>query len=168
MRVRLTLAAVLAAALVTVTGCHSDMTATAARPNVPAALDFRGTTLTGKTFDGASLAGRPAVLWFWAPWCATCAGEAGRVAWLATKYQGRVDVLGVAGMGPEADMHRFVTEQQIGNVTSLSDNAGKVWRRFGITQQSLYVLLNAKGQVVTKGFLDDLAIQQAVARLAAV
>lgn len=30
-------------------------------------LDFTGTTLDGGTFDAATLAGTPVVLWFWAP-----------------------------------------------------------------------------------------------------
>ena len=29
-------------------------------------LQFTGTTLSGAAFDGASLQGKPAVLWFWA------------------------------------------------------------------------------------------------------
>src|SRR6478736_5413787 len=116
MRVRLILPALMVAALVALTGCHSDMTAAradtakkAATAAVPAALSFTGTTLDGKKFDGASMAGKPVVLWFWAPWCATCAGEAASVHDLADKYHGQVDVLGVAGMGPEKDMHQFVS-----------------------------------------------------------
>ena len=30
-------------------------------------LQFIGTTLSGAPFDGASLQGKPAVLWFWTP-----------------------------------------------------------------------------------------------------
>lgn len=30
-------------------------------------LNFTGTTLSGGTFNGSSLQGRPAVLWFWTP-----------------------------------------------------------------------------------------------------
>lgn len=33
----------------------------------PDALAFRGTTVDGAAFDGASLGGTPVVLWFWAP-----------------------------------------------------------------------------------------------------
>ncbi len=34
---------------------------------VPAALDFTAPLLGGGQFDGASAAGKPLVLWFWAP-----------------------------------------------------------------------------------------------------
>jgi thiol-disulfide isomerase/thioredoxin len=32
-------------------------------------LRFDAKTVDGKDFSGQSLAGKPAVLWFWAPWC---------------------------------------------------------------------------------------------------
>ena len=39
-------------------------------------LQFTGTTLTGAPFNGASLQGKPAVLWFWRPQCPFCNQEA--------------------------------------------------------------------------------------------
>ncbi|HCT80632.1 MAG TPA: hypothetical protein DGT23_29515 [Micromonosporaceae bacterium] len=47
------------------------------------------------TFEGKTLAGKPAVLRFWAPWCPTCAAEAPDVAQAASKYQGKVAVIGL-------------------------------------------------------------------------
>jgi thiol-disulfide isomerase/thioredoxin len=185
MRVRLILPALLVAAAVAIAGCGSATHGgTAAKPaakpvaeagpqkraepqnEVPESLKFTGTTLDGKPFDGASLAGRPVVLWFWAPWCATCAGEAATVADAAKQYQGKVDILGVAGMGPERDMHQFVRDQQVGNITHLADTAGVVWKRFGITEQSLYVVLDRTGKVVAKGFMDDQVFGQWMAKIA--
>ncbi|PAZ13053.1 hypothetical protein CLM62_26490 [Streptomyces sp. SA15] len=43
---------------------------------VPAQSKFTTTTVDGKAFAGTSPAGKDAVLWFWAPWCAVCRGEA--------------------------------------------------------------------------------------------
>ena len=37
----------------------------------PAVLDFTSETVAGEPFDGADLAGKPTVFWFWAPWCPT-------------------------------------------------------------------------------------------------
>jgi hypothetical protein len=85
----------------------------------------------------------------------------------ADKLRGKVDVLGVAGMGPDRDMHQFVTEQEVGNFPSLADDAGVVWKRFGITQQSLYVLIDRHGNVVMKGWLDSLQLPQELNKLAA-
>jgi thiol-disulfide isomerase/thioredoxin len=133
---------------------------------VPANLKFTATTLDGKTFDAANLAGHPTVLWFWAPWCATCAGQSATVAELATEYQGKVDIVGVAGMGEEKEMREFVSEFEVGGITHLSDKAGVVWKRFGITQQSVYVLLDRTGEVVAEGWMDSQQFTRWVAHLA--
>jgi thiol-disulfide isomerase/thioredoxin len=70
------------------------------------ALDFHGPTVDGQEFDGAALAGTPVVLWFWAPWCTICRAEAPDVAAVAAEYAGRVEVIGVAGRGDEAESAR--------------------------------------------------------------
>ena len=57
--------------------------ASASLASVPATLSFTGKTLDGTAFNAATLAGRPVVLWFWAPWCATCASQAWTVAEIA-------------------------------------------------------------------------------------
>jgi thiol-disulfide isomerase/thioredoxin len=126
----------------------------AAPPDDRGVLAFTGTTLDGKAFDAATLKGRPALLWFWAPWCATCAGQASSVREIQQEYAGKLGVLGVAGLGSKAEMDEFVTDLEIPDVRTLDDEAGVVWRRFGITQQSTYVLIDAGGTVVTSSYLD--------------
>jgi thiol-disulfide isomerase/thioredoxin len=180
MRVRLILPALITAALVVLAGCGSagQRTTDAESPAangaavrspdaVPANLRFTATTLDGRAFDGASLAGHPTVLWFWAPWCATCAGQSATVSDLATEYKGKVDIVGVAGMGEEKEMRSFVSELEVGGITHLSDKAGAVWKRFGITQQSVYVLLDRTGKVVANGWMDSQEFSGRVAELAA-
>ncbi|NJC74204.1 redoxin domain-containing protein [Planosporangium thailandense] len=134
---------------------------------VPASLTFTATTLDGKRFDGTSLAGHPVVLWFWAPWCATCASEAQTLPDLATEYKGKVEIVGVAGMGQVKEMHQFVSDFDLGRMTHLSDDAGVVWKKFGVTEQSVYVLLDRRGKVVAKGWLDNQQIGDQMAKLAA-
>jgi thiol-disulfide isomerase/thioredoxin len=70
----------------------------------PAKLAFKATTLDGAAFDGASLGGRPAVLWFWAAWCSVCAGEAPALAKVAAANPG-VQFIGVTSQPAQA----FVT-----------------------------------------------------------
>jgi thiol-disulfide isomerase/thioredoxin len=140
----------------------------AAKPaTVPASLQFTGKTLDGKAFDAATLAGKPAILWFWAPWCATCASEAMSISDIAEKYQGKLGILGIAGMGNNADMHEFVTDLEVGAIPHLDDEAGKLWKRFKITQQSWYVLVDRAGEVVKVGYLDDLQLTSEVKSLVA-
>ena len=111
--------------------------------------------MDGTAYDARTLAGRPAILWFWAPWCATCASEAQSIADLAQQYQGRLGILGIAGMGDNKAMHQFVADLDVGAVPHLDDRAGAVWKRFGITQQSTYVFVDRAGTVVRTGYLDD-------------
>ena len=156
----------LAGLLLLVSGCTARAEAPAAA-SAAGVLSFTGRTLDGAAFDAAALAGRPALLWFWAPWCATCASQAGSVSDLQGEYGDRLGILGVGGMGSNADMHEFVTDLDAGAVPHLDDGAGVLWRRFGITEQSTYVLVDRAGTVVTTGYLDDLQLTTEITSLVA-
>lgn len=171
MRRRTGTAAWVALALLVVTGCGSP-----AAPGSPAAASaapsaaptaFAAATLAGGRFDGAALAGRPALLWFWAPWCGTCAGQATTVRELAARHQGRLTVVGVAGLDEVPAMREFVDIFELEKVTHLADTDGAVWRHFGITAQSTYVLLDASGAVLHRGRLDNDVLTERIATLAA-
>ncbi|MFF4939012.1 redoxin family protein [Micromonospora sp. NPDC000729] len=185
--VRVTAAAVLAAVFAAATGCAagpgpdaaagavppasaaaSPATATpsASPAPAPAALSFTGKTLDGTAFDAAALAGRPVVLWFWAPWCATCASQAWTVAEIAPSYRDTVPIVGVAGLGEQKAMKSFVTEFDLGGTTQIDDRAGALWRRFKVAEQSTFVVLDRTGRVVHKGFLDGEALTRQVETLA--
>ncbi len=161
------LAAVLAGlVLLGTAGCGGPAPAPAPPAAAAAAagvLSFTGKTLDGEPFDAATLAGKPALLWFWAPWCATCASQAGAVTDMQVTHGDRLGILGVAGMGDNAAMHEFVADMEIGGVTNLDDAAGTLWKRFGITEQSTYVLVDRAGTVTGTGYLDH---QQLTARVA--
>jgi thiol-disulfide isomerase/thioredoxin len=133
---------------------------------VPATLTFTGTTIDGKPYDARALAGTPTILWFWAPWCATCASEAQSVRDLEEQYRGKVNFLGVAGMGENKAMHEFVSDFELSTVPHLDDQAGVIWKKFKITEQSLYVVLDKAGKVLKKGYLDDLQLTAEVKSLA--
>jgi thiol-disulfide isomerase/thioredoxin len=145
----------------------AEQSAAAAPAVVPASLKFTGKTLDGKPFDAATMAGKPTILWFWAPWCATCASEAMSIADLQEQYAGRLNILGIAGMGNNKDMHEFVSDLEVGAVPHLDDEPGKLWKKFGITQQSTYVILDQAGKVVTTSYLDDLQLTTKVKSLVA-
>ncbi len=127
-------------------------------------LAFSGETLDGRSFDGAQLAGKPAVLWFWAPWCPTCRAQAGGVTRLADEYAGRVNVIGVGGLGDVEDIRAYA--RQVDGPVQLIDPEGALWRHFGVTAQSTYVVLDAEGAVVASGYLDDHVLADKVAELA--
>ncbi|MFC8847184.1 MULTISPECIES: TlpA family protein disulfide reductase [unclassified Micromonospora] len=149
----------------TPTGAPSPPPAAPAR--VPESLRFTGTTLDGKPFAAADLAGRPVVLWFWAPWCATCASQAWTVAEIAPQYRDRVPIVGVAGLGQQKAMKDFVTEFELGGTLQLDDRAGTLWRRFEIVEQSTFLIIDREGKVIHQGFLDGEDLTRRVAALAA-
>ncbi len=134
---------------------------------VPATLKFSGKTLDGEAFDASTLAGKPAILWFWAPWCATCASEAQSISSLEEEFRGRLTFLGIAGMGGNKEMHQFVADLDVGKVTHLDDQAGRIWKKFKITEQSLYVVLDRAGRIVQNRYLDDLQLTEQVKSLVA-
>jgi peroxiredoxin len=152
----------------TPTASASSPTAPASSPGapVPERLRFTGRTVDGRDFDGATLAGKPAVLWFWAPWCPTCMRQSGAVRDTAAKYAGKVNVVGIAGQDDLSAMKGFVKEQNVGSVPHVADEPGTVWKRFGVTAQSTYVLLDASGTVTHKGYLDANGLATRVAALA--
>jgi peroxiredoxin len=154
MRVRLILPALLAAVALVLSGCGAGTrsgTTTAAAAN---SLDFTGTTLDGKKFDAAGLKGRPVVLWFWAPWCATCAQEAETLKDVVPKFAGKLDIVGVAGMGKESEMRTFVSDYKLAGFPQIADGEGVIWKKFGITEQSVYVLIDRNGKVTHKDWID--------------
>ncbi|MDJ0462972.1 redoxin domain-containing protein [Streptomyces sp. H27-C3] len=178
MRARPFLPAVLAAGILTLTGCGSGggatspddagtagattATAPASAPAsagsgssraVPEALRFTGTTLDGKPFDGATLAGKPAVLWFWAPWCPKCKAQGPETAKVAAEFKGKANVIGVAGLDQPEAMKRFVSSTKIDGFPNLSDEPGTIWKKFEITEQSTYVVLDKDGETVFTGVL---------------
>lgn len=157
--------------LLTLTGCGaaSGSGSSAAdggpvRTGKVADYKFSGTTLTGNVFEGTSLEGKPTVLWFWAPWCPTCLGQAPNVADLGKKYAGRVNVIAVSGLATKAMIDDIAPA--IHNVVHLVDTKGTIWNHFGVEAQSTYTVISADGEIISSGYLDDAQLNALVAKLA--
>ncbi len=170
--VRLTIVA-LVGVLLTLAGCAETTSSTSSSPAGSKAVvepgtsvdyDFTATTLDGDTFNGASLENKPAVLWFWSPWCPTCRAQSGAVSRLAQKYEGDVAVIGVGGLDDKPAIRDLATK--IPHVTHLVDDKGVVWKHFGVTDQSTYTVIGADGEIESEGYLDDDALAALVAKLA--
>lgn len=158
-RLRRGILVVFAALAVTSSACSS-----ASSPSP--ALDFTGTTLDGAPLDAATLAGAPAVLWFWAPFCTICRAEGPGVAAIAAEYDGRVTFLGVAGRGEVEAMREFVADTGTGGFTHVVDADGSLWQRFGVVAQPAFAFVGSDGSVRTfGGSLDAEALRQATDEL---
>jgi thiol-disulfide isomerase/thioredoxin len=106
-------------------------------------LNFTGTTLSGATFNGSSLQGKPAVLWFWAPWCPFCNAEAPGVSQVAAANP-KVTFVGIAGRADVGEMQNFVSKYGL-NFTNLNDSDGSLWARYNVPWQPAYVFYKADG-----------------------
>src|SRR5271167_5133905 len=106
-------------------------------------LQFTGTTLSGAGFNGASLQGKPAVLWFWAPQCPFCNAEAPGVSQVAAANPG-VSFVGIAARSDVGAMQNFVSKYNL-NFTNLNDADGSIWARFGVPWQPAYVFEKPDG-----------------------
>lgn len=131
----------------------------------PATLDFTAETVAGDAFAGADLAGKPTVLWFWAPWCPTCRAQIDGVGKLAKTYGSDVNVVGVGALDEREAIEGFA-EDVSPDVTLLADPDGEVWRHFEVTAQSTYVLLDGDGARIGAGYLDDAELAAMVADMA--
>jgi thiol-disulfide isomerase/thioredoxin len=175
--------ALLFAAAILVAGCGSESVATqsASTPSapapavskptlvnteVPAELQFTAKTLNGGDFSGESLLGRPAVLWFWAPWCPVCQREAPMVGQVAGANPG-VTFVGVAALDQVAAMREFVDTYPVKGFTHLADTDGAVWAKFGVTHQPAYAFVSPDGSIdVVRGSLSQSELTQRVSALA--
>jgi len=159
----------LVAAVLALAGCGAPAPGGDTAGDQPAAtgplLGFTATTLDGKPFDGMSLSGKPTVLWFWAPWCPTCLSQAPGVREAVNTYASEVNIVGVAGLADRDAMPEFVRLAKVESMTHLADEAGEVWKRFEVTEQSVFVLINAAGQVAFRGRLDADQVPDRVAAL---
>ena len=106
-------------------------------------MNFTGTTLSGAPFNGDSLQGKPAVLWFWTPWCPFCNAEGPSVSSVAAANP-KVTFVGVAARSDVGAMQDFVSKYNL-NFTTLNDADGSIWARYNVPWQPAYVFYKSDG-----------------------
>lgn len=125
-------------------------------------------TVDGAAFDPASLTGKPVVLWFWAPWCTVCRGEAPTVRKVAAEFAGAIEFVGVAGQGSKVAMADFVRETGTGDLTHLADTSGNVWREYGVAVQPSFAFITRDGRAdIRVGSLEERTLRALVAEIVA-
>ena len=111
-------------------------------------LAFTAATVSGGELDLSTLEGKPVVLWFWAPWCTICRGEAPDVSEVAAEL-GDVTFVGVAGLGEVDAMKGFVSETKVTGFEHLADVDGAIWSKFGVSSQPSFAFVSPDGSVDT-------------------
>ncbi len=156
-------AAVLLITAALLTGCGAGKSAPEATGS---RLEFTVDTVDGQPFDGTSLTGKAAVLWFWAPWCPTCQQDAPLVARVAAAHP-EVAFVGVGAQDQLPALQRFVTQYEVDKFPELADVHATVWAKFGVTRQPAYAFLHPDGTVdVVKGSLPEDKLTERVDALA--
>ena len=165
------LAVLLVTAALVLAACgssSSDSGASSGESGGSTAPSFTAKTLEGGELASASFAGKPTVLWFWAPWCTICRAEAPDVNEAAAAFKGKVDLVGVAGRGEVPEMKGFLSDTGTGDLTHVIDADGSIWSDYGVAAQPAFAFIDAKGKVdVTVGSLGKDALEKRMKDLAA-
>jgi peroxiredoxin len=143
---RLTLGVATVAAAALIFGLNTAPRAQAADDR----LQFSGTTLSGAPFNGASLQGKRAVLWFFTPWCPFCNAEAPGLSQVAGANSA-VTFVGVAAHSDVGAIQNFVSKYHL-NFTVVNDTDGSIWARYNVPWQPAWVFYNSDG---TSSFVNN-------------
>jgi cytochrome c biogenesis protein CcmG, thiol:disulfide interchange protein DsbE len=112
-----------------------------------AAPELPSQVLRGPKADLASLRGKPALINFWASWCAPCKQEAPELERLARALRGRAQLVGVDWNDTTPNATAFIREHSL-TYPILRDGSSQVGNRFGITGLPTTFVLDAQGQIV--------------------
>lgn len=146
-RIRPKLFLELAVLLVLVWAAEAFLTRDAARGQAP---PIEARTLEGEAFDLAGLAGRPAVVHFWATWCRICDLEQGMVERLAHDHP----LIGVAMQsGRDAEVAAWMATRGVAYPV-VNDPDGELARQYGVNAVPASFVLDRQGRVrfVTRGY----------------
>jgi thiol-disulfide isomerase/thioredoxin len=110
----------------------------------------KGATPTGDSLKLSQLAdnGRPTLVDFWASWCGPCRAEIPHIAEAAARYEGRVNVVGIAVWDQLLDTQRAMKELNITWPVVFSANATEAYGIQGIPH---IMLIGADGTILARG-----------------
>lgn len=132
------------------------------KPAVPELLRFSASLIGGGEYDADALAGKPTVLWFWAPWCPNCNREASSIEAAAQEFGDDVNFVGVAWTGSEAEFQEFVDDHEL-SFPQVSDDPGVIFERFGVAYQPALVIVGTDGSTeLVAGSIDDTLLHQII------
>jgi len=112
----------------------------------PMAPNFTLQKLAGGKFSLVSTRGHPVLLNFWASWCAPCQDEAPVLSAIASRYRGRLDVVGVNSQDDTGHALKFARHYALDYM--LVHDTGSVYRTWGLGGLPETFLIAANGRVV--------------------
>lgn len=168
LRAALVLLIALGAALLV--GCGGDDTAAgdggqaggrpAGLPSVPV-VDLR----TGEELAlvDAPRGGKALLVWFWAPSCVICRGEAPGIERFARRNAPDIEVIGLGAKDSRDDARAFVRRHGLRSPRMVYDDSRDSWEQLGIPAQPAAILYDAGGKELRRWFgpLDDAQVLEA-------
>jgi cytochrome c biogenesis protein CcmG/thiol:disulfide interchange protein DsbE len=114
---------------------------------------FELTTLDGAVLTSASLAGRPAVINFWASWCIpACVDEHPVLLDTADRYADEVQLVGILYDDEPADARAFLVQYGDGGWPNVDDTTGSVALAYGVLGPPETFFVDAAGIIRGKHF----------------
>jgi thiol-disulfide isomerase/thioredoxin len=103
-------------------------------------------TLAGESFSTSELAGSPALIVFWAPWCGVCRLESQNVSWLRALVGARAKVLSiVVRYEAREQVDVFAREQQVDYPVLLGEP--EIARRFRVRAYPTLLFIAPDGEI---------------------
>jgi cytochrome c biogenesis protein CcmG/thiol:disulfide interchange protein DsbE len=107
-----------------------------------------GTTVDGKAFSSASLAGRPAIINVWASWCVpACVTEHPLLLDVASHHAGELQLVGVVYNDTLDDARAFLARYGDGGWPDVVDESGRIAIDLGVTGPPETFFVDARGVV---------------------
>ncbi len=107
---------------------------------------FSLATLDGKTISSADLAGKPALIAFWAPWCSVCKTETGNFSWAQKLVGDRARVISIAAAYEQvSEVQQYVAERGVDYPVLLGSEAQV--RDFRVGAFPTVYFLDAQGRI---------------------
>ena len=88
----------------------------------------------------------PTLLWFWAPWCEVCNGEAPAIERMASEAGEDLAVVAIGGRDEAANGPAFVQRHNLRTPTVLFDEDMNAWGAYAIPGQPAGILLDRSGR----------------------
>lgn len=125
-----------------------NMLATDGRP----APELRGLTLGGEVYDLGDASARPALVYFFAPWCRICAASAGNLNRLRRWRDAEdIEIIAVAlDWGSAEDVREYVKRHDLNVTVVLGDSS--VARQWQVPGFPSYYVLNDEHRVIRRDF----------------
>lgn len=107
-------------------------------------------TLSGEAFSLESLAGEPAVIYFWASWCGICATMDGMIGSLSDSHP----VITIAMQSGEKDELLAHMDKKKLHFPVIADSRGEIAQRYGVDGVPALFVLDSAGNIrySTKGY----------------